>query len=81
MSLSLRGDRVDEAIPKLDKYLDEAFVARLSKVTIIHGKGTGALRKAVHEFLSRHPYVKTYRLGERGEGEAGATVVELDIMV
>lgn len=80
MSLSLRGDRVDEAIPKLDKYLDEAFVARLAKVTIIHGKGTGALRKAVHEFLSRHPYVKAYRLGERGEGEAGATVVELDVM-
>jgi len=81
MSLSLRGDRVDEAIPKLDKYLDEAFVARLPKVTIIHGKGTGALRKAVHEFLSSHPYVKTYRLGERGEGEAGATVVELDVML
>ncbi|MGH2400079.1 MAG: Smr/MutS family protein, partial [bacterium] len=80
MSLTLRGDRVDEAIPKLDKYLDEAFVARLATVTIIHGKGTGALRKAVHEFLSHHPYVKAYRLGERGEGEAGATVVELDVM-
>lgn len=81
MSLSLRGDTVDEAIPKLDKYLDDAFVARLPRVTIIHGKGTGALRKAVHEFLNRHPHVKAYRLGERGEGEAGATVVELDIML
>ena len=79
LSISLRGERVDEAIPKLDKYLDEAFVAGHSRVTIIHGKGTGALRKAVHDYLSHHPHVKGFRLGERGEGESGATIVELDV--
>jgi len=69
---------VDEAIPILDKYLDEAFVAGLRRVTIVHGKGTGALRKAVHDFLKTHPHVKSYRLGGKGEGETGATIVELD---
>jgi len=77
-SLSLRGMTVDEAIPILDKYLDEAFVAGLRRVTIVHGKGTGALRKAVHDFLKTHPHVKSYRLGEKGEGETGATIVELN---
>ena len=77
-SLSLRGMTVDEAIPILDKYLDEAFVAGLRRVTIVHGKGTGALRKAVHDFLKSHPHVKSYRLGGKGEGETGATIVELD---
>ena len=77
-SLSLRGMTVDEAIPILDKYLDEAFVAGLRRVTIVHGKGTGALRKAVHDFLKNHPHVKSYRLGGKGEGETGATIVELD---
>ena len=77
-SLSLRGMTVDEAIPILDKYLDEAFVAGLRRVTIVHGKGTGALRKAVHDFLKTHPHVKSYRLGGKGEGETGATIVELD---
>ena len=79
LSLSLRGETVDDALTKLDKYLDDAFVARHRHVTIIHGKGTGALRRAVHDFLSRHPHVRTFRLGERGEGESGATVVELDV--
>jgi DNA mismatch repair protein MutS2 len=79
LSISLRGERVDEALPRLDKYLDEAFVARYRHVTIIHGKGTGALRRAVHDFLSHHPHVRAFRLGERGEGESGATVVELDV--
>jgi len=77
-SLSLRGMTVDDAIPILDKYLDEAFVAGLRRVTIVHGKGTGALRKAVHDFLKTHPHVKSYRLGEKGEGETGATIVELN---
>jgi len=77
-SLSLRGMTVDDAIPILDKYLDEAFVAGLRRVTIVHGKGTGALRKAVHDFLKTHPHVKSYRLGGKGEGETGATIVELD---
>jgi DNA mismatch repair protein MutS2 len=79
LSLSLRGERVDDALTKLDKYLDDAFVARHRQVTVIHGKGTGALRRAVHEFLSHHPHVRAFRLGERGEGESGATVVELDL--
>lgn len=79
LSISLRGQTVDEAIPKLDKYLDDAFMAGLPHITIVHGKGTGALRKAVHEFLKTHPHVKSFRLGERGEGETGATIVELDI--
>jgi DNA mismatch repair protein MutS2 len=79
LSISLRGERVDEALPRLDKYLDDAFVARYRHVTIIHGKGTGALRRAVHDFLRRHPHVRAFRLGERGEGESGATVVELDV--
>lgn len=79
LSLSLRGQRVDEAIPQLDKYLDEAFVAGYGRVTIVHGKGTGALRKAVHEYLDRHPHVKGFRLGGRGEGESGVTIVELDV--
>ncbi|MBI2202015.1 MAG: Smr/MutS family protein [Armatimonadetes bacterium] len=61
----------------MDKYLDDAIVAGLPRVTVVHGKGTGALRKAVHEFLAGHPHVKSYRLGERGEGDTGATVVEL----
>jgi len=77
-SLSLRGMKVDDAISILDKYLDEAFVAGLRRVTIVHGKGTGALRKAVHGFLKNHPHVKSYRLGEKGEGDTGATVVELN---
>lgn len=76
-SISIRGQRVEEAIPTLDKYLDDAFVAGVPKVTVVHGKGTGALRKAVHEFLATHPHVKSFRLGERHEGDTGATVVEL----
>ncbi len=77
VSVSLRGMRIDEAIPILDKYLDDALVAGLRSVTVVHGKGTGTLRQAVHEFLKTHPHVKTFRLGERGEGETGATIVEL----
>lgn len=77
VSISIRGQRVEEAIPVLDKYLDDALVAGLPRVIVVHGKGTGALRKAVHEFLAGHPHVRSYRLGERGEGDTGATVVEL----
>jgi DNA mismatch repair protein MutS2 len=77
LSLSLRGMTVDEALPLLDKYLDDAVVAGLPRVTVVHGKGTGALRKAVHGFLRTHPHVKQFRLGERGEGESGVTIVEL----
>jgi DNA mismatch repair protein MutS2 len=75
--LDLRGMTGDEALPLLDKFLDSAMLAGLSRVDIIHGKGTGALRKKVTDYLSRHPRVRTFRLGEWNEGGTGATVVEL----
>lgn len=75
--IDLRGMNGDEAIPLVDKFLDTAMLAGLHRVDIIHGKGTGALRKKVTEFLSNHPRVKSFRLGEWNEGGTGATVVEL----
>ena len=75
--LDLRGMMTDEAIPVLERYLDTASQARLNNVTIIHGKGTGALRQAVHRSLRRESGVKSFRLGLYGEGENGVTVVEL----
>jgi len=74
--LHLRGIRADEAIVELDKYLDDAYLAGMQSVRIIHGKGTGTLRKVVHEHLKNHPAVKAFRLGEQEEGGWGATVVE-----
>lgn len=74
--LNLIGMRVDEALPVLDKYLDDAYLSHLPKVTIIHGRGTGALKDAVHAQLKRTKYVKAYRLGAFGEGDQGVTVVE-----
>lgn len=76
-NLDLRGMTADEALLDIEKYLDDAFLAGLSSVIIIHGKGTGALRSAVHRELKNHPRVKSFRLGESGEGGAGATVVSL----
>lgn len=76
-SLDLRGARVDEALETLDRYLDDAAVAGLGSVTIIHGLGTGALRDAVRDAASGHPLVRSARPGERGEGGDGATVVTL----
>mgnify|MGYP003290528151 CR=1 FL=1 len=73
---NLIGMRVDEALPVLDKYLDDAYLSHLSKVTIIHGRGTGALRDAVHAHLKRTKYVKSYRVGAFGEGDHGVTIVE-----
>ena len=73
----LRQLTVDEALPKLDKYLDDAFMAGVYQVRVIHGKGTGRLRQVVQEQLAKHPLVKSYRPGEYGEGEAGVTIVEL----
>lgn len=70
------GMRVDEAMPIIDKYLDDAYLAHLTKVSIIHGRGTGALRDAVHKHLRSCKYVKSYRLGEFGEGDRGVTIVE-----
>lgn len=75
--LDLRGLLADEAIDKLDKYLDDVYLAGVSPVTIIHGKGTGALRTAVHNHIKRHPHVKSYRLGAYGEGESGVTIIEI----
>jgi len=75
--LDLRGMTADEAIPVLEKYLDSARMARLNTVTIIHGKGTGALRAAVHAALRNEPGVARFRLGRFGEGETGVTIVEL----
>ncbi len=70
------GLRVDEALPVVDKYLDDAYLAHMDKVNIIHGRGTGALREAIHAKLKRTGYVKSYRLGEFGEGDRGVTIVE-----
>jgi DNA mismatch repair protein MutS2 len=77
LSLSVRGQTVDEALLAVDRYLDEAVRARLPQVTVIHGKGTGALRRGLHDFLRGHPHVRQFRLGERGEGDTGATIVTL----
>lgn len=75
--INLLGKTVDEAVAELDKYLDDALLSHLSTVRVVHGKGTGALRKGIHEFLRRQKHVKSYRLGEFGEGDAGVTIVEL----
>ncbi len=75
--LNLLGLTVDDALAKLDKYLDDASLAHLSKVRIVHGKGTGALRSAVQSHLKKSPYVRSYRLAEYGEGDAGVTIAEL----
>ena len=74
--LNLLGKTVDEALAELDKYLDDAYIAHLSPVRIVHGKGTGALRAGVHNYLKRQKHVKSYRLGAFGEGDAGVTIVE-----
>jgi DNA mismatch repair protein MutS2 len=75
--LDIRGYETLEAESIVENYIDSAVMAKLGTVTIIHGKGTGALRKAVHEMLKRNRAVKSFRLGHYGEGEAGVTVVEL----
>lgn len=72
--INLLGMTVDEAIPTLDKYLDDAYLAHLPSVRIVHGKGTGALRNAVQNHLKRIKYIASYRLGEYGEGDAGVTI-------
>lgn len=73
--INLLGKTVDEAIAELDKYLDDAYLAHLPSVRVVHGKGTGALRNAVHSHLKRLKIVKEFRLGEYGEGDAGVTIV------
>ncbi len=73
--IHLRRLTVDDALFKLDKYLDDAFMAGLPQVRIVHGKGTGTLRHAVRAQLAKHPLVKSYRSGEYGEGGSGVTIV------
>lgn len=75
--INLLGKTVDEAIAELDKYLDDASLAHLSSVRIVHGKGTGALRKGIHQYLRRQKHVRSFRLGQFGEGDAGVTIAEL----
>jgi DNA mismatch repair protein MutS2 len=77
MELDLRGQMTDEALLRLDQYLDQAFLARLPWVRIIHGKGSGALRQAVRQELSNHPMISSYRRGDEGEGGEGVTVAKL----
>ena len=73
----LRRLTVDEALLKLSQYLNDAFMAGLSQVRVVHGKGTGTLRRVVTEQLAAHPLVESYRLGGYGEGGAGVTIVQL----
>lgn len=74
--INLLGCTVDEAVARLDKYLDDAYIARIPQVRIVHGKGTGALRNGVTAYLRGVPYIKSFRLGEIGEGDAGVTIVD-----
>ena len=74
--INLIGMTVDEAIAHLDKYLDDAYLAHVPNVRIVHGKGTGALRTAVHQYLKRYKHIKSFRLGTFGEGDAGVTIAE-----
>ena len=75
--IDLRGKTSDEAVAELDAFIDAAIMGRLAGVTIIHGKGTGALRQAVHARLKQTKGIKSFRLGRFGEGEMGVTIVEL----
>jgi len=75
--IDLRGETADEALMDLDRFIDAALMANLGQISIIHGKGTGALRAAVQKHLKAHPNIKTFRLGVYGEGENGVTIAEL----
>jgi DNA mismatch repair protein MutS2 len=75
--IKLRQLTVDEALFRLDQYLHDAFMAGLIQVRVVHGKGTGTLRQAIQKVLAEHPLVKSYRIGEYGEGGTGVTIVQL----
>ena len=77
LELDIRGKMVDEALVEVDRYIDDACIHGRTEISIIHGKGTGALRQGVQTYLKRHPKVKSFRLGNYGEGDAGVTVVTL----
>jgi DNA mismatch repair protein MutS2 len=77
--INVIGLTVDEATSILDKYIDDAYISKLEKIRIVHGKGTGKLRNGIHEFLKRNTRVKEYRVGVYGEGEMGVTIVTLNI--
>lgn len=76
-TVDVRGQNLEEATMNVEKFLDDCYLASVSPVTIIHGKGTGILKKGIHQMLKKHKYVKSYRLGTFGEGEDGVTIVEL----
>ena len=76
--INLLGKTTDEALMELDKYLDDAYLAHLPQVRVVHGRGTGTLKNAVHNHLKRLRYVKSYRLGTFGEGNTGVTIVTFD---
>ena len=75
--IKLRQLTVDEALLKLDQYLHDAFLSGLYQVRVVHGKGTGTLRRAIQEYLAQHSLVKSYRIGEYGEGGTGVTIAQL----
>ena len=77
LELDIRGCSIEEARERVNKYIDDATIAGLHEVTIIHGKGTGVLRRGVHEILKSNSHVKSFRLGKYGEGETGVTVVSI----
>ena len=77
MELDIRGYASDDGVYEMESFIDGAIMSGLSMVTIIHGKGTGVLRTAVHSHLKKHKMVRTFRLGVYGEGESGVTIVEL----
>ena len=75
--IMLRHLTVDEALVKLDQYIHDAFMASFIQVKVIHGKGTGTIKELCHRYLAAHPLVKSFRLGQYGEGSTGVTIVEL----